>query len=232
LTTVATLLIFNKSIDAANASVRSADAADSTFKQQKRTDSLNRIADSIKDYNDSIKFEITFNLNKKSVDSSIAISKASLEAQINQFAIINEPYLQASIDTIYADTARKTIYLTISFKNIGNHPVRIKQFGITNLIQSKIPTFKENFEKGILIDWSNPGEHFVTKDMPFKEPISLISPLGFPSAFKNRTAYMYIAGEVLYINLITKATKKYQFQIRTSPFVKDLNELFYNSNTP
>jgi len=222
LTTIATLLIFSKSIDAANASVRSADAADSTFRKQKRMYSLNRIADSIKDINDSIRFAQTFQLSKEANENSQAISKATLQQQINsleetqkEFRIENSSYVQI-VDFHFDTTDLKNDKIIMSFKlnNIGKTPAKVlkTEYYITYNIDSITkPATATLIDNNYISLFSTSSKDFIIniKDHAYSE------------ALMNGTGSLFFGGEIHYINIGDKQpyTLFFLYQTKFSPSI-------------
>lgn len=235
-----TFLLFRKTTQSTDAAIRSANAAESTYREQKFNDSSLRARDSIKYIidtaaqankarNDSAIEVKRFDLQNKSIQAQIK----SLQETNREFQVENEPFLQLTVEGVQNFAIGGLLDVTVKIDNLGKYPAMIildKSFSAFRVVP---PPFEEVYKLGKKDeDLTNT---YVSSSIPASKVFHHEDPITESQFTKTQqgTYKFYMVGFMKYENLVTHSVKTYRFEIqiqitKTQYMVKEL----INKNIP
>jgi hypothetical protein len=217
---IATLLVFyqtvrqtNSSIISANAAKKSADLQKQSLDSQLSAKKQSDIADAQK-----LKRDTDFiNKQKQGIDAQIT----SFNKSQKEFDVENKPLIQVG-KTEFADTIKtgKALKIAFSLENFGRQPIKIEKI-LIKLDISNNQFYKDSDFAGIdkikkikRVNMYIPGNNRIPVIYAYTD--SPLTPEDCVGIQGGKT-YIFLVGEVVYINTVNLKKEYYRFDIRISP---------------
>lgn len=206
-----TYALFLQTKTSTQAAVDAAKEAKRSTDHSIQIDSVNYVRDTASDRKQDEKDRLTIQLANKSLDAQIG----SIKETQRQFELSTKPFLQFIDFKVYYNDSDFRINVEPTIVNQGIQPAKILFYYNTLFFgpDTTVSYIRNNYQgeqKKVIIDW------YIIKENPRNYRLGWSNRLA-PSLYKNikdGKVFVYLFGEMIFENAITKERRKYIYTIR------------------